>query len=52
MEAEFDVATTQVAKMNGDKKTKPLTTKFLSQHYEALKAMPIVHLALKLGVTL
>ena len=51
-EAEFDVAKTYVTKFNGDKKTKPTTTKLLSKHCEALKAMPTVHLALKLAVTL
>ena len=52
VEAEFDVAKTCVANFNGDKKTKPTTTIFLSDHCEALTAMPTVHLALKLGVTL
>ena len=51
VEAEFDVAKTYVAKLNGDEKTKPTTTKLLSEHCEALKAMPTVHLALKLEVT-
>ena len=50
--AEFDVAKTYVAKFNGDEKTKQTTTKLLSEHCEALKAMPTVHLALKLGVIL
>ena len=47
-EAKFDVAKTYVTKFNGDEKTKPTTTKLLSEHCEALKAIPIVHLALKL----
>ena len=46
VKAEFDVAKTYVAKFNGDEKTKPTTTKLLSEHCEALKAMPTVHLAL------
>ena len=49
---EFDVAKTYVAKINGDQKTKPITNKHLDEVCEALMAMPIVHLALKLGVTL
>ena len=52
VEAEFDVAKTYITKFNGDEKTKPTTTKLLSEHCKALKAMPTVHLALKLGVTL
>ena len=52
VEAKFDVAKTYFAKLNGDEKIKPPTTKFISEHREALKAMPTVHLALKLGVTL
>ena len=40
------------AKLNSDEKTKPKTTKFLSEHCEAHKAIPTVHLSLKLGVTL
>ena len=52
VEAEFDVAKTYNAKFNGDEKTKSTTTKLLSEHSEALKAMPTAHLALKLGVTL
>ena len=52
MEVEFDVAKTYIATLNDDEKTKPTTTKLLSEHCEALKAMPTVHLALKLGVTL
>ena len=54
VEAEFDVAKTYVAQFNGDEKTKPTTTNQtkLSEHCEALKAMPTVHLALKLGVFL
>ena len=52
VEAQFDVAKTYVAKFNGDKKTQPTTTKLLSKHCEALKAMPTVHPALKLRVTL
>ena len=51
-EAEFDVAKTYVAKLNGDEKKKPTTTELLSKHCEALEAMPTVHLALKLGVTI
>ena len=50
IEAEFDVAKMYVANFSGDEKIKLTTTKLLSEHYEALKAMPIVHL--KLGVTL
>ena len=49
---QIDVAKTYVAKFNGDEKTIPTTTKLLSEYCEALKAMPTVHLALKLGVTL
>ena len=52
VEREFDVAETYVAKLNGDEKTKQATTKFISEHREALKTMLTVHLALKLGVTL
>ena len=52
VEAEFDVAQTYVAKLNGDEKTKPTTTKLHSEHCEALKATLTLHLALKLGVTL
>ena len=52
VEAEFDVPMTYVAKLNGDEKTKPTTTKLLSKHCEALKAMPTVQLALKVEVTL
>ena len=52
IEAEFDVAESYVAKFNDDEKTKPTTIKLLSEHSEALKAMPTVHLALKLGITL
>ena len=52
VEAEFDVAKRYVAKLNGDEKTKPTTTKLLSEHCEALKAIPTVDLALKLGLTL
>ena len=52
VEAEFDVAKTYVAKFSGDEKTKPTTTELLSEHCEALEAMPTVHLSLKLGVTL
>ena len=51
VEAKFDVDRTYVTKFNVDEKSKP-TTKLLSKHYEALKAMPTVYLALKLGVTL
>ena len=50
-ETEFDVAKTYVAKFNGDEKTKPTTNKLLSEHCEALEAMPAVHFTLKLGVT-
>ena len=50
-EAEFDVVKTYVAKFNGDEKTKPITTKLLCEHWKAVKALPTVHLALKLGVT-
>ena len=52
VEAKFDVVKTYVAKFNGDEKTKPTSTTLLSEHSEALKAMPTVYLALKLGVTL
>ena len=52
VETQFDVAKTYVTKWNGDKKTKPTTTQLLSEHCEALKAMPTVSLALTLGVTL
>ena len=52
VEAEFDVAKTYVENFNGDGKAKPTTTKLLSKHREALKAMPILHLALKSGITL
>ena len=52
VEAEFDVAKRYITKFNSEEKTKPITTKLLSEHCEALKAMPIVHLALKLEVTL
>ena len=51
VEAEFDVAKTCIAKFNDKEKTKPTTTKLLSEDCEALKAMPIVHLDLKLGIT-
>ena len=51
-EAEFDVVKTYDAKFNGDEKTNPITTKLLCEHWKAVKAMPTVHLALKLGVTL
>ena len=52
VEAVSDVAKTYFAKFNGDEKTKPATTKLLSEHYEAIKAMSTAHFALKLGVTL
>ena len=52
VEAEFDVAKTYVAKFNGDEMAKPTTTKLISEHCKALKAMSTVDLALKLGVTL
>ena len=52
VETEFDVAKTYVAKLNGDEKTKPTTTKLLSEICEALKAMSTVHFILKLEVTL
>ena len=51
VEAEFDVAKTCIAKFNDNEKTKPTTTKLLSEDCEALKAMLIVHLDLKLGIT-
>ena len=51
MQAEFDIAKRYVAKFNGNEKTKPTTTKILFKHCKALKAMPTVRLALKLGVT-
>ena len=44
VEAEFDVAKTYVVKFNIEEKTKPTTTKLLSEHCEALMALPIVHL--------
>ena len=37
VETEFDVAKTYVAKLNGDEKTKPTTTKLLSENCEAPK---------------
>ena len=52
LEAEFDVAKTYVAKLNGDEKTNRTTAKLLPKDCKALKAIPTVHLALKLGVTL
>ena len=51
VEAEFAVAKMHVEKFNGNEKTKPTTTKLVSEHCEALKAIPTVHLTLKLGVT-
>ena len=48
VKAELDVVKTYVAKCNGDEKTKLTTTKLLSEHCEALKVMPAVHLTLKL----
>ena len=51
VKAQFDVAKAYVAKLNGDDNTKPTTTKLLSEHCETFKAMPTVHLALKLGAT-
>ena len=48
VETQLDVAKMYDAKLNCDEKTKPTTTK----HCETLKAMPTVHLALKLRVTL
>ena len=51
VEAEFDVARTYVAKLKGDEKTKPIIAKLLSELCETYKAMPTVHLTLKLGVT-
>ena len=51
VEAQFDIAKTYIEKLNSDEKTKP-TTKLFCDHCEALKAMPTVHLSLKLrGVT-
>ena len=47
VKAEFDVAQTYDAKLNGDEKTEPTTTKLLSKYCEALKAMPPLHFALK-----
>ena len=38
VEAEFDVAKAYIAKFNGNEKTKPTTTKLLSDRYEALKS--------------
>ena len=52
VQAKFDVAKTYVVKFSGDEKTKLTTTKLLSKHWETLKAMLTVHLALKLAVTL
>ena len=52
MKPEFDVAETYIAKLNRDEKIKPTTTKLLSEHCEALKAMLTEPLTLKLGVTL
>ena len=52
VETEFDVAKTYVAKLNGDEKTKPTTTKLLSENCEALKTMCTVHFILKLEVTI
>ena len=52
VEAEFDVAKTYVAKFTGYEKAMPTTSKLLSEHCKALKAMPTVHFALELGVTL
>ena len=52
MRAGLNVAKTDVAKLNGDEKTKPSTTKLLSENCEALKAMSTVHLALNQEVTL
>ena len=51
VEAELDFAKTYDAILNGNEKAKPTTIQLLSKHCEALKAIPIVHLALKLGVT-
>ena len=51
VEAKFDVAKTYVAEFNGDENTKPTTIKLLSKYCKVLKAMPTVHLALKLVVT-
>ena len=50
VEAKFYVAMTYVTKFNGDE-TNLTTTKLFRKHCESLKAMPTVHLALKLGVT-
>ena len=52
VKAELDVAKTCVVKLNGDEKTKSTTTKGFSEHCKALKAIPTIHLVLKLGVTL
>ena len=52
VEAEFDVAKTHVAKFKGNEKTNPTIIKLLFEQCEAVKAMPTVHLALKLRVTL
>ena len=49
---EFDFRKTCVAKFNDDQKPQTVATKFLSDHCEELHAMPAVHLALKLAVTL
>ena len=52
VEGEFDVAKTYVAKFNCDRKTKLTTTKLLSEHCKALKAMPALRLAMKLSKNL
>ena len=40
VEAEFYVAKTYVAKLNGDEKIKPTTNKLFCERRETLKAMP------------
>ena len=52
VEEELMLPRATLKKLNCDEKTKPTTTKLLSERCEALKAMPTIHLALKLGFTL
>ena len=52
VEEELMLPRPTLKKLNGDEKTKPTTTKLLSERCEALKAMPTIHLALKLEFTL
>ena len=51
LEAEFNTAKTCVANFSGDDKLRMTTTKLISELCEALEALLIVHLALKLAVT-